>query len=301
LPYSLYSLKEQTHLPEEIVIILKPSNDKSENVINKFSRDLNIKLIIQNRGNITDAVSMGIKASHGNLILFLDDDAIAEKFWVEKYLRLFKTFPLAGGFTGLTYKAFKIKDRIIKTEENFYEEKPTKIWLHRMPLDIYKDYEEFVSDSGIPSRILFTSSSILRSALLVGCNMGWRKEALIGNDLKKAFRESKIGALYEQYLASYSRLKGYYTYRVIDPTIAPIVWHIQHSYSLQRKHIWSEFWRSFDLAYNYWRLKHLKCRTSFPRYLLALIILSRKKSCLRIPAYIYGFVKGFCYNFFNYS
>jgi len=298
LPYSLDSLKEQTRTPNEVVIVLKPHpHDKSEDIIKQFSKDLKINLIIQRRGNFTDAISMGIKASHGDLILFLDDDAIAEKKWIEKYLKLFKTLPQAGGISGITYKAFKTMDSIILTKKKFYEEKETKISLHRTPLNIFKDYTEFISDSGIPARLPLPSQSIIHSALLGGVNMAWRKEALLGNDLARAFRDSKIGSLNEQYLACYARLKGYHTYRINDPEDAPIVWHIQHPYSLQRRPIWGEFWRNFDLAYNYWRLKHLGCKTSFPKYIIGLIILSRKKPFLRIPAYLYGFIKGLSFAF----
>ena len=293
LPYSLNSLKEQTQTPDEVVIVLKPHpHDKSKDIIKQFSNDLKINLIIQRQGNFTDAISMGIKASHGDLILFLDDDAIAEKFWIEKYLKLFKALPQAGGISGITYKAFKMKDRVILTKKKFYEEKATKIWLHRIPLDMFKGYTEFISDSGIPARLPSPSQSIIHSALLNGVNMAWRKEALLRNDLAKAFRDSKVGHLNEKYLACYVRLKGYHTYRIIDPEVAPIVWHIQHPYSLQRRPIWGEFWRNFDLAYNYWRLKHLGCQTSFPKYVMGLIVLSRRKPSLRIPAYLYGFIKG---------
>jgi len=298
LSYSLNSLKEQTQTPDEVVIVLKSHpHDKSEDIIKQFSKYLKINLIIQRQGNFTDAISMGIKASHGDLILFLDDDAIAEKNWIKKYLKLFKALPQAGGISGITYKAFKSRDSIILTKKKFYEEKETKISLHRTPLNIFKGYAEFISDSGIPARLLFPSQSIIHSALLNGVNMAWRKEALLGNDLAIAFRDSKIGNLNEQYLACYARLKGYHTYRINDLEIAPIVWHIDHPYSLQRRPIWGEFWRNFDLAYNYWRLKHLGCQTSFPKYIMGLMILSRKKPFLRIPAYFYGFIKGLSFTF----
>jgi glycosyltransferase involved in cell wall biosynthesis len=292
LPYSLNSIKEQTCNPDEVIIVLKPHpHDKSKDIIYEFSKHLNINLIIQDKGNFTDAIFMGIKAARGDLLLFLDDDAIAEKFWVEKYLKLFDLLPKAGGITGITYKAFKEKNGILMTTEYFYEKKSTKIWLHRIPLNIFNNYAEYISDSGLQG-VIASSSPVIRSALFDGVNMAWRKEALSGNDLAKAFKDSRIGSLNEKYLSCYVRLKGYHCYRVNDPKIAPIVWHIQHQHSLQRRPVWSEFWKNFDVAYNYWRLRHLGCQTSFPKYVTGLIILSRKEPFIRIPAYIYGFVKG---------
>lgn len=301
LLYSLSSLREQTRTPDEVVVVLKPSGDRSREVIDKFSNDLNINLVIQEKGNFTDAISIGIEASHGDLILFLDDDAIAENCWIEKYSKIFTMLPDAGGVSGITYVAFKNKNEVIKTMEKFYDEMMTQKGPHRRPLDIFKDYDEYISDSGFPGRST-SSALIIRSALLSGVNMAWRREALYGNNLSRIFSESKIGHLNEGYLACSARLKGYHTYRIIDPKISPIVWHIKHQSSLQRKPLWSEFWRSFDLAYSYWRLKYLKCSTSFLNYIAGMIILSRRKPFLRIPAFIYGFVKGFLfYTYTKYS
>jgi glycosyltransferase involved in cell wall biosynthesis len=53
-----------------------------------FSSQLPIKLVAQERGNFTNAVQMALDNAKGNVILFLDDDAVAEKRWVEKYENL---------------------------------------------------------------------------------------------------------------------------------------------------------------------------------------------------------------------
>jgi len=43
-----------------------------------------------------DAVSMAIANSSGDVIAFLDEDAVAEEKWVEKYMALFAN-PRVGG------------------------------------------------------------------------------------------------------------------------------------------------------------------------------------------------------------
>ena len=80
LPYSLTSVDSQTRKPEEEVIALKPSGDSSEEVMRSFSSQLPTKLVVQERGNFTDAVQMAIDDAKG-VILFLDDDAVAEERW----------------------------------------------------------------------------------------------------------------------------------------------------------------------------------------------------------------------------
>ena len=88
MPHSLASIVNQTRKPDEVVIVLKPSGDGSEEVIRSFSTQLPIKLVVQERGNFTDAVQMAIDNARGDVILFLDDDAVAEERWVEKYENL---------------------------------------------------------------------------------------------------------------------------------------------------------------------------------------------------------------------
>jgi glycosyltransferase involved in cell wall biosynthesis len=65
LPHSLASIASQTRKPEDVVIVLKPSGDGSEEVIRSFSSQLPIKLVVQERGNFTDAVQMAIDNARG--------------------------------------------------------------------------------------------------------------------------------------------------------------------------------------------------------------------------------------------
>ena len=182
----------------------------------------------------------------------------------------------------------------MRTKRNFYELKPTGLRFHRQPLDIFQGYAEFISTSSLTGK-LPSSKAIIQSALLSGVNMAWRREAVLGNDLDEAFKESRIGHGNELYLACYARIRSYHTYRITDPRLAPIVWHIQHSSSLQRNLNWSEFWRGYDTAYLYWRLKRLGVGVSLIRCLFGLAALARKKTYLRIPAFTYGFIKGLAY------
>ncbi|MEM4699540.1 MAG: glycosyltransferase family 2 protein, partial [Candidatus Nezhaarchaeales archaeon] len=179
LPFSLHSLVNQTYPPDEVVMVLKPSNDGSEEVIKNFSRDLNINLIIQRKGNVTDAYSLGIDGAHGDIIMFLDDDAIAEEHWIQKYLDLFKTLPNAGGIGGTVYKAFVSKSgQVLKTNQKFYKDRATVKGLHRRePLPILKEYDEFISISSFPVR-LTASAPIIKSVLLSGANMAFRRNAI---------------------------------------------------------------------------------------------------------------------------
>jgi glycosyltransferase involved in cell wall biosynthesis len=70
LPNSLASIASQTRKPEEEVIALKPSGDSSEEVMRSFSTQLPIELVVQGRGNFTDAMQMAIDNAKGRRYTF---------------------------------------------------------------------------------------------------------------------------------------------------------------------------------------------------------------------------------------
>jgi glycosyltransferase involved in cell wall biosynthesis len=119
LQYSLSSLVEQNIPADEVVIVLRPSEDGSERIINEFRDKLPIKLVIQKKGFIAEAMEMGIRNAYGDIILFMDDDAIAEKEWVAKYLTLFEKLNDAGGITGLIYQTSIKEVKEVKQINNF--------------------------------------------------------------------------------------------------------------------------------------------------------------------------------------
>ena len=122
LPYVLDSLSKQSIKPDEVVIILKPSGDNSENIIKKFQEVLNIKMVLQSGGYSSAAYALGIKVARGDLLLFLDDDAIAHPDWVKNYINLFNELADAGAIGGFEYKAYMINGVPHLTREPLYHD-----------------------------------------------------------------------------------------------------------------------------------------------------------------------------------
>ncbi|MBP1448906.1 MAG: glycosyltransferase family 2 protein [Thermoproteus sp.] len=291
LPYCLDSLTKQTRRPDEVLVVLKPSGDGSEEVIRKFSDELPIRLMVQREGNFTDAVAMAYRNAEGELILYIDDDAIAHPEFVERYEALFRKLDKAGGITGLGYTA--LMDGQLKLINETQRSTYTTIGrrrkflaslskLHRKPLPEYADYCEWLSTSGLLGGIC--SSDAALSAGLWGANMGLKTELIVDCPLDKLYKRSKRGFHNEQILSYCIRRKGYHTYRVLNPDIAPIVWHIQHRSLSRDPGFWGEFWIHYDRVANYWRLRELGARVSFAAYLFALIVLLRRKTLPRLLA-----------------
>lgn len=86
----LESLKAQAVKPYEVIIVLRRSGDGSEGIIESYSRELPIKVVEQREGNFAAAYELGIREASGDVALFMDDDAVAEQGWVEKYISLFE-------------------------------------------------------------------------------------------------------------------------------------------------------------------------------------------------------------------
>ena len=290
LGYALESLVRQSRPPDEVVVVLKPSGDGSEEVLRQYQDKLPIRVIIQERGNVTDAVEMGYRSATGDLVLYMDDDAVAHEEWVRRYVSFFADVKDAGGAGGVTYRALYTNGEIEKTELIMYPEAPTKNIFYRKPLRFFQGYCGWISKSGFMG-LRSCQEPIVRSSDISGVNMGWRKEAIEDCPLSSLYRKSKRGFWFEQTLALCARRKGYHTYVFRDPSIAPIVWHIQHIDSLTRKPgFWSEFWIHYDRVANFWRLKKLGADVSYPAYFAAIIVSLRRKPLPRLLATLYGLI-----------
>jgi len=290
LPHSLLSLTRQSRRPDEVIIVLKPSGDGSEEVVRGFTSQLPLRLLIQERGNAIDAYQMAIDNARGDVIAFLDDDAIAEDDWLRKYSSLFESLPNAGGIGGIVYKAYIEDGELRKTNELFYHNVPTKKVFYRRPLPEYLDYVCWISRSGFMGMSEQATTDIFKSVSIGGVNMAFRREPLSECRLAELYRRSRKAFLFEQLLAHHVRRRGYDVYGVRGPR-APVVWHIVHGQSLTRgKGFWHEFWLHYDRVANYWRLKKLGSEVSSFLYLAACIATLRVKTLPRLLATIYAWI-----------
>lgn len=288
LGYALESLVKQSRPPDEVVVVLKPSGDGSEEVLRQYQDKLPMRVIIQERGNFTDAVEMGYRSATGDLVLYMDDDAIAHVEWIKRYADFFATQIDAGGAGGPTYLAYYSNETVVKTDKIMRPEIATKNVFYRKPLKIFQDYCGWISKSGFMGKKDCNTKFEL-SVAIRGANMAWRKDAIKECPLSKLYKKSKKGLWNEQLLAYCARIKGYNTYFLSDPEIAPIVWHIEHKDSLTRERgFWAEFWVHYDRVTNFWRLKTLGADVSYFAYVTALIAVLRRKTLPRLLATIYG-------------
>ncbi len=295
---ALESLCRQTVQPDEVIVVLRPSNDGSEEVVNKFTSKLNINLLIQQGVGPINAYSQGIRYASGDVLLFLDDDAIAEEYWVSKYIYLFDKNPKIGGITGLSFKAEIEGERVIFKEELFYEEVHSE-GFHRRPLKILREYGEYLSTSGLGGasrELLESNKDIVKSIFFGGLNMGFRSFLIKDVPLETLYAGSRKAFWFEHHLALNVVIRGYDAVKMRRRDTAPVVYHTILINSLTRsKGFTNEFWINYDRAMNFWRIRMYGLKCNLSKYILGQIIISRKKFLPRFSAFLYTFFLGFYY------
>jgi len=94
------SLKKQTYPNFEMIVVNGPSTDETNQVLYKYPE---IQVVRQKELNgLSFARNLGIAASNGEIIAFIDDDAVADENWI-MYLVAGYTDDSVGGVGGLVY------------------------------------------------------------------------------------------------------------------------------------------------------------------------------------------------------
>ena len=98
----LTALRAQTRRPEEIVIVAGDDAEAVDAVAAEFAHDLALCVIRQHAPGVVRARNDGWRASRTDLVVFLDDDAIADPAWCQAISTAFARSPDVAGVTGPT-------------------------------------------------------------------------------------------------------------------------------------------------------------------------------------------------------
>ena len=236
--YTLEGLEKQTYSNFEVLLILKPSEDKTEHILENYKKTLNIRLILQKKGYVTDALNLGLEHAEGDIIAFLDDDAIPLPEWLQNHVKTY-TGSNVGGVTGNVIpttlkgeKSIPLKHKvseIIPNYKPFLETIGRKIW--NRPLEGLENYLVYISKAGT---VDYNSSmthhawhQATKSLLGMGANMSVLSEAV--EDFR--FPISWIlGLTWEQFLGWHIWKKGYNL--IFNPNAK--VHHLIHNQTLSR-------------------------------------------------------------------
>jgi glycosyltransferase involved in cell wall biosynthesis len=146
----LAALKAQTFKDFDVVMVVKPSGDGTEELLTQASEDLKIKVLTQQAGHIVDAYFLGAKNTTGDIVAFLDDDAIPAEDWLQETVQAFQN-PAVVSVTGDSYPAIInggslhiLKEAEIPSVLSHYE---FVFW--GRPLRGLENYKNSIANSGV--------------------------------------------------------------------------------------------------------------------------------------------------------
>lgn len=238
LDYVLRGLRDQTYNDFEVIVVLKPSGDNTEAIVREYKKWLNIKLIFQNKGYFTDALNLGLLHAQGDIIVFLDDDAIPHPDWLQNHVKSYAD-PSIGGVAGDVIPAKlegkeskpikKKASEIIPNHNPFLETIGSKIW--NRPLEGLENYLVYISKAGAVSYNSKMSQDVwhqtTKSLLGMGANMSILSEAVKNFHFANSW---VLGLSNEQFLGWHIWKKGYNL--IFNPKAK--VHHLIHGQTLSR-------------------------------------------------------------------
>ena len=207
-------LRKQTYRNFEVVVVFKLIDDETANILREFSKDLPVKTIMQKDGFVPEAYNLGIENASGEIIAFLDDDAVPYPNWLEEYVKTYNKYDRVGGVSGTTESANLTKDgKITRVPED-------SVYPHRKRLKYY-DFPWSRPLNGMSNWLIYFGKDglvhhsplienkeklVLPSLLYMGANMSVKSEALEGIKISE---NSFLGFAFEQLLSFQIWQKGF--------------------------------------------------------------------------------------------
>jgi len=300
---TLDGLRKQTYKPSEVIVVLKYSGDGTEEILRQYAQELPILIVEQKQGYVTDAYNIGLEAARGQILAFLDDDAIPDRNWLEEHVAVYERDESVGGVSGSSITVMISRDgKIVQIPENDFYSYSRRLkyfnfpwsrplagmsnWLFYFGIDGLVHHDTQLLRSGI--------KEIHYSLLRMGANMSVRKEAIRG---VRASEELVLGFTSEQLLSYHIWRRGYVL--LFNPYAR--VKHITQKESLGR------FYRSHkraalrdaEFALTFFSLKPKGEQFSWIAYFLSIIVLAfsrisraRENGLLTVVYRVYGLLYG---------
>jgi glucosyl-dolichyl phosphate glucuronosyltransferase len=140
------SLRHQTVLPKEVILVV----DHNPDLLRRVRAELPDVVAVENQEEhgLSGARNSGLEVAQGDVIAFLDDDAVAAPNWLEELAREYPDARVVGvGGASLP------------------------IWMHKQPAWFPEEFNWVV---GCSYRGMPVDTSTVRN--LIGCNMSFRRE-----------------------------------------------------------------------------------------------------------------------------
>ena len=101
---AISSIANQTYTNVETIIVVDHNVELYKHLLKKLPSifpSLNLKILFNNRQKgLSPSRNLGVSHSSGDIICFMDDDAMADKQWISEVVKTYKEYPDACGVGG---------------------------------------------------------------------------------------------------------------------------------------------------------------------------------------------------------
>ena len=88
------SLKRQSRPPQEIILVLDPRPSLVDFFRSRFHDD--VRIVVSERFGLSNARNAGIRSANGDIVAFIDDDAVADFEWIKNLVELYENPKIVG-------------------------------------------------------------------------------------------------------------------------------------------------------------------------------------------------------------
>lgn len=96
----LHALEHQSYPHFEVIVVVGPTKDETLKVLEPYGRRVQIRRCEQ--ANLSQSRNIGLLAAQGDIVAYIDDDAVPSYRWLEQLARLFQDETVAGS-GGMVY------------------------------------------------------------------------------------------------------------------------------------------------------------------------------------------------------
>tara|TARA_Y100000589_G_scaffold53715_1_gene44646 strand:- start:868 stop:1746 length:879 start_codon:yes stop_codon:yes gene_type:complete len=240
---TIKSIKNQTWLKKEIILVNDGSNDNNTlSILNQFKDDKVIKLIEQKNKGLASARNTGVMNAKGNYLFFLDADDWIESNTIEEmylslkinnqYAYIFSDCFLEGEIRGIRKKVFNLYEQLFINQIPYSIFIPRKIFVKNgfYDEDMYHGYEDWELNLRLASKNLYGKRldkalfhyNVSTSGMLIAKSI--RKHVLLWKYIK-----NKNKSLYE--FKSVFKIFFQWGFRKTNyPLIFVLIWSFMLSY-----------------------------------------------------------------------
>lgn len=233
--FTFDSLKNQSFKDFEAIVILKSHDNETIELAECFKQYFDLQLLLQKHEGLMKAYEEGIENASGEIILFLDDDVIADSNCIKEHVLTYEQYNVSG-VSGDVIPAYLINEKLKiidntseitafcgKTQKRMVYDK-----LCDTPLEGQEKHLVYLSKAGyFKTKKSFKCQNIVDSLLCMAANMSAQRNVLRGIRFPSFL---KRGIDFEQIIGWKLWKKGCKT--VFNPKAK--VYHIRHGQSMSR-------------------------------------------------------------------